>query len=238
MSIDRVATLVFDVFGTVVDWRGSIIADLSRWGEERGIEVDWVAFVDEWKTAYRPGMDAVNSGARPWMTVGQIYREKLDEMLPRYGLGELPDLEQRFIRTTWYRLQPWSDSVAGLERLSKRFSLCTLSNSDFFGMAVMSKRAKLPWDCILTAENAKRFKPDPAMYDMAIELLSRGDPGRLMMVAAHNYDLLHAKSHGMQTAFVRRPTEYGPQQKTDLEAEAAWELTASSIEDLAKLLGC
>lgn len=238
MATDNVTTLVFDVFGTVVDWRSSIIADLSRWGGARGHDADWAGFVDEWKTAYRPGMDAVNSGARDWITVGGIYREKLDEMLPRYGLGDLPEADRQSVTAVWQRLDPWPESVAGLERLARRFMLCTLSNSDFYGMAAMSKRAGLPWDCILTAENVQRFKPEPAVYDMAIELLSPDAPDRLMMVAAHNYDLRHARSHGMRTAFIPRPAEYGPGQQTDLAPDGDWDLVAENMEDLAARLDC
>jgi 2-haloacid dehalogenase len=238
MTSDAVTTLVFDVFGTVVDWRGSIIADLTQWGTHRRLDADWEALTDEWKTAYRPGMDAVNKGERPWCPVGEIYREKLDELLPKYGLGAIDENDKHYINEVWYRLDPWPDSLPGLARLAENYVLSSLSNSDFIGMVRMCKRANIPFDAVLTAENAKKFKPDPSVYEMAVELLGQGEPARLMLVAAHNYDLAHAREHGMKTAFIPRPGEYGPDQETDLEAEQDWDIIAGSMEELADALNC
>jgi 2-haloacid dehalogenase len=238
MSVDKVQTLIFDTFGTLVDWRSSIIKDLTQWGKDRNVTADWAALTDEWKTAYRPGMDAVNKGERAWVPVRQIYREKLDEILPRFSLGDVSEADRHHINDVWYRLDPWADTVPGLERLAKKYVLSSFSNSDFLGMALMSKHAGLPFDAVLTAENAKKFKPDPAMYEMAIELLGQGDPERLMLVAAHNYDLAHARKHGMGTAFILRPTDYGPNQKTDLKADQPWDIVVSSVEQLAQEFEC
>ena len=238
MTIDTVTTLVFDVFGTVFDWRSSIDRDLSAWGEAKGLTPDWMALIDEWKTAYRPGMDAVNSGERAWTPVGVIYREKLDELLPKYGLGNLGEEDRQYINECWYRLDPWPDSLPGMKRLAEKYILSSLSNSDFVGMVRMAKRAGIPFDAVLTAENAKMFKPDPSVYQMAIELLGQGDPARVMLVAAHNYDLAHARAHGMATAFIPRLTEYGPDQTTDLGPEQEWDVIADTMEDLADKLGC
>lgn len=238
MSVDKVQTLIFDTFGTLVDWRTSIIDDLSRWGSKNAVVVDWVAFTDEWKTAYRPGMDAVNSGKRVWVPVRQIYREKLDEILPQYGLGDISENDRDFINEVWYRLNAWPDTVPGLERLANKYVLSSFSNSDFLGMALMSKHASLPFDAIITAENVRKFKPDPSMYEMAVDLMGQGDPERVMLVAAHNYDLAHARKHGMATAFLARPTEYGPDQETDFKAEQDWDIVVDSAEQLAQELGC
>ncbi|HAA93914.1 MAG: haloacid dehalogenase type II [Rhodospirillaceae bacterium] len=238
MATENVTTLVFDVFGTVVDWRSSIDRDLSAWGAEKGVSPDWMALIDEWKTAYRPGMDAVNSGERPWTPVGVIYREKLDELLPKYGLDDLNEEDRQYINECWYRLDPWADSLPGMKRLADKYVLSSLSNSDFVGMVQMAKRAGIPFDAVLTAENAKMFKPDPSVYRMAIDMLGYGVPENVMLVAAHNYDLTHARSHGMGTAFIPRLTEYGPDQTTDLEPEQEWDVIASSMEDLADKLGC
>ncbi|MDA0656246.1 MAG: haloacid dehalogenase type II [Proteobacteria bacterium] len=238
MTIDKVQTLIFDTFGTLVDWRSSIIKDLTQWGKDRKLETDWAGFTDEWKTAYRPGMDAVNKGERDWMPVRRIYREKLDEILPKFGLGDATEADRHYINDVWYRLDPWADTVPGLERLAKKYVLSSFSNSDFLGMALMSKHAGLPFDAVLTAENAKKFKPDPAMYEMAIELLGQGHPERLMLVASHNYDLANARKFGMGTAFILRPTEYGPGQKTDLQADESWDVIVSSALQLAEELGC
>tara|TARA_B100000519_G_scaffold116575_3_gene100668 strand:+ start:104 stop:820 length:717 start_codon:yes stop_codon:yes gene_type:complete len=238
MTVSKVQTLIFDTFGTLVDWRTSIVEDLSRWGAKNGVVLDWAAFADEWKTAYRPGMDAVNSGERAWVPVRQIYREKLDEMLPKYGLDSVSENDRHFINEVWYRLNAWPDTVPGLERLAKKYVLSSFSNSDFLGMALMTKHASLPFDAIITAENVRKYKPDPSMYEMAVELMGQGNPECIMLVAAHNYDLAHARKHGMATAFIARPTEHGPEQKTDIKAEQEWDIVVASAEQLAQELGC
>lgn len=235
-DLENVKYLTYDVFGTVVDWRGSVIAEVARAAAEHGVAVDAAAFVDAWKTCYRAGMDRVNRGDDPWTNVDAIYRRKLDELLDAYSLGELSDGQRDYLNRAWTRLCPWPDSIPGLERLKRKYVICTLSNGNFVWLVEMAKHAGLPWDCVLTAENARRYKPDPSVYRMAIELFG-GNPDRVMMVAAHNYDLQHARSHGMRTAFIPRPTEYGPDQKTDLRAEQDWDLVAEDMSALADALG-
>lgn len=233
--IDNVRIIVFDVFGTVVDWRSSVISEVQKTADSHGVSIDATAFVDEWKRCYREGMDRVNRGDDPWTNVDVIYRRKLDELLPIYALGRIPEAEKDHLNRAWTRLAPWPDSVEGLLRLKRKYVLSTLSNGNFAWLVDMAKHAGLPWDCVLTAENARRYKPDPAVYRMAIELFG-DDPSRVMLAAAHNYDLAHARSHGMLTAFIPRPREYGPGQTTDLAAEKDWDVVAPDMIALADIL--
>src|SRR6185503_4927861 len=232
-----IKALTFDTFGTVVDWRTSINRDFRAFAKRRKLQgIDWDALVDDWKTAYRPGMDAVNSGRQPWTTVDVIYRRKLDELLPRYGLAGLGEADRDYLNKVWHRLKPWPDSVAGLRRLKKKYVIAPLSNGDVACLTNMAKFGGLPWDLILCAEIFQRYKPDPAVYLGAIRLLGL-KPGEVMMVAAHNYDLQNARSHGMRTGFVLRPTEYGPAQAKDLKAESDWDIIAKDFGQLATKLG-
>lgn len=234
--ITGIKALAFDTFGTVVDWRTSIINDLSGFGRTRGINVDWTAFVDEWKGAYKPGMDAVRKGTWPWTTVDGIYRKALETMAPRYGLDQLDAEALHHINRVWHRLLPWPDVVPGLTRLKKKFLISPLSNGDVSCLANMAKLGGLPWDVILCAEVFEHYKPDAEVYLGAIRLLGCA-PHEVMMVAAHNYDLRAARSHGMRTAFIPRPAEYGPGQKTDLAAEEPWDIVAADFDELASALG-
>jgi len=231
-----VKALTCDTYGTLVDWRGSILDELSAFGAAHGVERDWEAFLSDWKSCYKPGMDKVNRGEWPWTTIDVIYRRRLDEVLRTFGITGVSEGEIAHLNRVWWRLRPWPDSVAGLARLRKRYVISPLSNASFAGMVHLARSAGLPWDCILTAENARRYKPAPEAYLTAIELLGLA-PSEVMMVAAHNYDLAAARSHGMRTAFVPRPTEYGPAQTTDLVAESDWDLVAKDMEDLARVLG-
>jgi len=228
--------LTFDTYGTLVDWRGTILDELRAFGHARGLDLDWEAFLSEWKSCYRPGMDKVNAGEWPWTTIDTIYRRRLDALLPIYRITDVAPHEVEQLNQVWWRLRPWPDSVAGLTRLRRRYIITPLSNASFAGMVHLGRSAALPWDCIITAENARRYKPAPEAYRTAIELLGL-EPGEVMMVAAHNYDLAAARSHGMRTAFVPRPTEYGPAQTTDLAPESAWDVVAKDMEDLARQLG-
>lgn len=236
-DLANVKSLVFDVFGTVVDWRNSVIFELSDFFAKRGFEADWPDFVDQWKACYRPGMDEVVRGDRPWRSVHDIYRETLERLLFDFGAPTLDEKETDFVTDAWYRLDPWPDALPGLTRLKSKYALSTLSNADFAGMVAMSKRAGLPWDCVITADVVQAYKPDPKAYLTGIRLLG-GDPAAVMLVAAHNYDLAEAQSHGMRTAFIPRTNEYGPAQTTDLKPMGDWDLVAEDLEDLAAKLGC
>jgi 2-haloacid dehalogenase len=237
MAANPIKAIVFDTFGTVVDWRSSITADFRAFGRRKAIDIPWEAFVDEWKNAYKPGMEAVRSGDWPWTKVGEIYRSKLDAILAKYGVDTLAEDEKIYLNRAWHRLNPWPDSVAGLVRLKKRYVISTLSNGDVDCLVDMARHAGLPWDLILCAEIFRHYKPDPEVYRGAIELLNL-KPHEIMLVAAHNYDLRAARSHGMRTGFVARPTEYGPDQRMDLTAEEDWDVVANDFLGLADALGC
>ena len=229
-----VTALLFDTYGTVVDWRGSILAELRAVGRSKGLTVDWERFLTDWKSCYRPGMERVNAGEWPWTTVDTIYRRRLDELVVAYGLG-LAEAEVAHLNRAWWRLSPWPDAVAGLTRLRTRHVISPLSNASFAGMVHLARYAGLPWDCILTAENFRCYKPRPEVYRGAVALL--GLPAsEVMLVAAHNYDLQAARVEGLRTAFVPRPTEYGPGQTTDLTPEGPWDVVAKDLEDLARLM--
>jgi 2-haloacid dehalogenase len=227
-----VKALVFDVFGTVVDWRTSIIEQFQAFGLNKGVDVNWEAFVDEWKSCYRPGMEAVRAGRLPWTNVDAIYRPKLDSLLGEYGIEGLSEAEISRLNRAWHSCKPWPDVVAGLTRLKSKYVLSTLSNGDVACLVNMAKEGGLPWDCILCAEIFHHYKPDPEVYRSAIALLG-WKPDEIMMVAAHNYDLREARSHGMRTAFVARPLEHGPGQTSDLEPEEDWDVVASDFGHLA-----
>ena len=231
-----VKALVFDTYGTVVDWRTSVLAELEALGADRRFSVDWARFLEDWKNCYRPGMDRVNRSEWPWTTVETIYRRGLDEVLGRHGVGGLADEERSHLNRAWWRLRPWPDAGAGLARLRARYIISPLSNASFAGMVHLAKFARLPWDCIITAENAGCYKPRPEVYQTAVRLLGLA-PRNVMMVAAHNYDLRAAQQQGLRTAFVPRPTEYGPGQTTDLAPEGTWDLVVADLEDLARALG-
>lgn len=232
----EIRALTCDTYGTLVDWRGSILDELQALGRSRGIARDWEVFLDEWKSAYRPGMDKVNRGEWPWTTIDVIYRRRLDEALRAHAIGGLGEVDLEHLNRVWWRLRPWPDTVAGLTRLRRRYVISPLSNASFAGMVHLARFAGLPWDCVLTAENARRYKPAPEVYLTAIELLGLA-PSEVMMVAAHNYDLAAARSHGMRTAFIPRPAEYGPGQTSDLTPESDWDVVARDMEDLADSLG-
>ena len=232
----QVKALTFDTYGTVVDWRSSVLDELSALAARHRLRLDADAFLAEWKACYRPSMDRVNRGEWPWTTIDTIYRRALDQLLDVHGLTVLPAADVDHLARVWWRLRPWPDAVAGLARLRRRFVITPLSNASFAGMVHLARFARLPWDCVITAENARCYKPRPEVYRTAIELLGLA-PGEVMMVAAHNYDLAAARAEGMRTAFLPRPTEYGPGQTTDLRPESDWDVIAKDIEDLATALG-
>jgi 2-haloacid dehalogenase len=235
-DVAEVQALVFDVFGTVVDWRGSLIRELGALAGERGITgVDWAAFADAWRGAYQPSMQEVRDGRLPWTRIDDLHRRSLEQLLDRFEVRGLDEATLRRINTIWHRLQPWPDAIAGLARLRRRYILATLSNGNVALLTNMARHAGLPWDCILSAELCRHYKPDPEVYRMAYEILDL-QPSQVMMVAAHNDDLKHAAGQGLRTAFVRRPREHGPGQTRDLEPEAAFDVVAESFEHLADIL--
>jgi 2-haloacid dehalogenase len=232
-----VQALVFDVFGTVVDWRSSVAREVATAARRIGVETDGIALADAWRGEYGPSMDRVRKGELPWTTIDVLHRAALDALLPRFGLDALDEAARDHLNRGWHRLDPWWDSVAGLRRLRQRYTLATLSNGNVALLANMAKHARLPWDVILSAELFGHYKPDPEVYDGACRLLDL-PPAQVMMVAAHNGDLRAASGRGLATAFVARPTEYGPAQTRDLVADGPWDVVCASFTELASALGC
>lgn len=236
-DISQVKALVFDVFGTVVDWRTSIIRELEAFGAQKGIFADWAAFTDDWRGLYQPSMEEVRSGRRPWTILDVLHRESLETLLASYGITGLSEAEKEHINKVWHRLTPWPDSVPGLQRLKSRYLIGTLSNGNVGLLAWMAKNAGLPWDVILGAEVARAYKPLPEAYLRTAEILGLR-PEQMMLVAAHNDDLAAAAEQGYATAFVARPAEYGPRQTKDFKADRNWDVVTDSFLGLADALGC
>ena len=230
--IAGVRALVFDVFGTVVDWRTSIIEECSKLGKARGIEADWGLFADAWRGKYGPFMNKVRNREIPWTNLDALHRMALDELLTESGIGNLSELEKAELNRAWHRLQPWPDSVPGLTRLKQHFVIATLSNGNVALLTNMAKNAGLPWDCILSAELAGAYKRDPQVYEMAANLLGLA-PEQVMMVAAHQGDLLAAQRVGLRTAFVPRPLEHGPGHVPDLTPDPSFDLVVADLGELA-----
>lgn len=233
----EVQALLFDVFGTVVDWRSSISADLSRFGSEKGISADWTTFTDDWRALYQPAMEEVRSGRRSWTILDVLHRESLDKLLAKHRITMLTEQEKEHVNRAWHRLEPWPDVIDGLARLKARYIIGTLSNGNVGLLTRMAKHARLPWDVILGAETARAYKPLPEAYLASARLLNL-EPRQVMLVAAHNGDLAAAAEAGLRTAFVVRPTEYGPHQKVDLEPERNWDVVADSFTGVADAMGC
>lgn len=231
----QVEALLFDVFGTVVDWRGSLVRWFERFGEKRGLRADWAALVDDWRAAYQPAMEPIRRGERPYVTLDVLHRESLDRLLPQHGLAALDEADRRRDVHAWHELDPWPDTVPGLLRLKKKFVVASLSNGGVALQVNMARHAGLPWDMIFSADLFRMYKPQPATYLGAAAWLDR-PPERLMLVAAHNSDLFAARGCGLRTAFVARPTEYGPRQSKDFKPEADWDLSLASLEELAAQL--
>jgi 2-haloacid dehalogenase len=233
----EIRALTFDVFGTVVDWRGSLIREGEAFGRAHRLSVDWVRFADAWRGLYQPMLERVRSGSLPWTKLDDLHRMALDRLLTEFGVSGQAEADVDHLNRAWHRLDPWPDSVAGLTRLKRRFVLATLSNGNVALIVNMARHAGLPWDAVLGAEVARHYKPQPAAYLTTAALLGL-EPKQCLMVAAHNGDLAAAGKLGFHTAFVERPTEYGPGQTTDLAPSQSWDVVADSFLDLATRLGC
>ena len=231
-----VKALVFDTFGTVVDWRTSVTQEVEQLAKKKGLTVDGAKFADAWRAGYRPSMDRVRSGELPWTKLDRLHRMTLDQILIDFGIKGLSETETDALNRAWHRLRPWPDAVAGLTRLKKRFIIAPLSNGNISLMTNMAKYSGLPWDCILGAELARHYKPDREVYQSAADILDLG-PAEIMMVAAHSGDLRAAKEVGLRTAFVTRPLEYGPNGKPDLKAAIPVDISAKDFNDLASQMG-
>jgi 2-haloacid dehalogenase len=229
-----VKAILFDTFGTVVDWRGSLIADLSAWAAARGIVADWAGLVDEWRAAYVPSMDRVRAGELPWTILDDLHRVSLEQLVARFAIQGLTESDLAHINRGWHRLRPWPDSVAGLTRLKARYVIAPLSNGNVALLVNMARSACLPWDFVCGADLFGRYKPAPETYLGAARLLGLA-PAEVMMAAAHNGDLRAARACGLKTAFFPRPTEYGPRQVRGPEGD--WDVVAADIVDLAVRMG-
>ena len=235
-SLAGVKALTFDVFGTVVDWRGSIAREVRALAQTKGLRVNAAKFADAWRAGYRPAMNRVGSGELPWTKIDDLHRMILEDVLIKFKITTLTEDEKAELNRAWHRLKPWPDTVRGLKRLKKKFTIATLSNGNVALLNNMAKHAGLPWDLILSAEIFHHYKPDPEAYLGAAEILGL-KPAEVMMVAAHKDDLQHAAKQGLKTAWVVRPLEFGKSGHPDLSPEPAFDINARDFIDLADQTG-
>ena len=231
-----IKALTFDVFGTVVDWRSSIIREGQRLSDSKGLDIDWPEFADGWRAGYHPALDRVRQGELPLTTIDDLLRLILDELLQEFEIKSLSPSEVAELNRVWHRLSPWPDSVPGLHRLRSRYIVAALSNANISLLVDMAKHPGLPWDCVLSAELSGHYKPDKEVYTTAAGLLDL-QPENIMMVAAHRYDLRAARGFGFKTAFVSRPLEHGPGRGVEAFPDDSFDITASDFLDLAHQLG-
>jgi 2-haloacid dehalogenase len=225
--------LAFDVFGTVVDWHGSIAREVNA----MRLGVDGGEFALAWRDGYQPAMQRVRSGELGWTLIDDLHEMILDALLLKFGVQGLEEASKKHLNKVWHRLDPWPDVVEGLQRLKSRFTICTLSNGNIGLLADMAKRAGLPWDCILSAEVFRAYKPDPATY-LGVARVFDVAPQEVMLVAAHHDDLAAARACGLRTAYIERPLEFGAGRPRDVSPRAGNDLHAASLTALARMLGC
>ncbi len=229
---DKLKVIAFDVFGTVVDWHGSVEREI----ESMNLGVDADAFALAWRAGYQPAMRKVMDNEE-WIILDVLHRRILDRVLEDFGLGSMPEKDRQHLNLVWHRLDPWPDSVEGLARLRSRYIVCSLSNGNLGLLTEMAKHAALPWDCILSAENFNKYKPHPDTY-LGVARTFAADPGEVMLAAAHHSDLEAARNCGLETAYIERPWEYGRKEPKKVAPWEANSLHATSIVDLAEQLGC
>jgi 2-haloacid dehalogenase len=230
-----VRSLAFDVFGTVVDWRGTIIQEGAKWGEAHHLKIPWDTFADRWRAGYLPAMDKVRRGVLPWMKLDGLHRLILDELLEEFRIAGLTEEDKNHWNRIWHRLAPWPDVISGLNRLKTEYILATLSNGNISLLVDMAKLRGLPWDVVLSAELFHHFKPDREVYLGAADLLGCA-AHEVMMVAAHPGDLKAAQSCGLRTAYVHRPLEYGETGKGQTVRDGVFDIMANDFEDLGRQL--
>ncbi|HEV7802754.1 MAG TPA: haloacid dehalogenase type II [Burkholderiales bacterium] len=232
-----IKALTFDVFGTVVDWHGSVAREIRTLAAQKGLRVNAVKFTKAWRAGYRPAMDRVRSGELPWTKIDVLHRMILDELLVKFKIADaLTEDEKVHLNLAWHRLKPWPDSQRGLKRLKQRYIIATLSNGNTGLLVNMAKNGGLPWDCVFSSETFHHFKPDAEMYLGAADALDL-KPEQVMMVASHKHDLRAAATHGLKTAFIKRPHEHGRNNNPDLASEPEFTYNAESFIDLADQLG-
>ncbi|MFD0916780.1 haloacid dehalogenase type II [Pseudahrensia aquimaris] len=231
MSVPR--AFIFDVFGTMVDWRESVAREAARAFSAKAITTDPYAFADFWRGRYDPAMERIRSGGRGYVQLDDLHRENLDETLAHFKLEPFFNEQERdTLNTAWEKLDPWPDVVDGLHALKAKAIIAPCSNGSIALMTRLAKYGGLPWDCILGAEIAQNYKPEPVVYHACCNAL-RLQPNEVMMVAAHNNDLHAAQACGLQTAFIARPIERGPGQTIDLAPNGDWDRVIDRISDLA-----
>jgi 2-haloacid dehalogenase len=236
MAGKQPVAIVFDTFGSVVDWRSSLIADLTAYGSSRGVAADWTALTDAWRASYHPSMDRVRKGEMPWTKLDALHRASLNQLIADFRIEGFSEADLVHVNLGWHRLHAWPDSVPGLTRLKSRFIIGPLSNGNVSLLLNMAKFAGIPWDMIFGSDLFGHFKPDPETYLGVARMLDLR-PDQVMMAAAHNGDLGAARRCGLLTAFWPRPGEYGPHQKRDYAADQDWDIVATDIQDLAGKLG-
>jgi 2-haloacid dehalogenase len=232
-----IKVLAFDVFGTVVDWHSSIVREVLAIKSENLTEIDANVFALAWRAGYVPAMRRVMSGELGWTLIDDLHRIILDEILVKFGMTGLTELQRQHLNLAWHRLDAWPDVVAGLTRLKSKFMICTLSNGNIGLLTNMAKRAGLPWDCILSAEVFKAYKPEPATY-LGVAKVFNIAPEEVMLVAAHQDDLAAARACGLQTAYIERPFEFGKNTPKDVSPNPANTYHAVNFLELAVQLGC
>lgn len=237
-NVTNVKALVFDTFGTIVDWRGSVIAEGMSWGKAKGLQIDWASFADHWRLGYRPAMDKVRKGDLPWTRLDDLHRMILEDLLKEFKIQGLTEEEKVSWSHVWRRLKPWPDSVEGLTRLKKKYVVAPLSNGNIALITNLSKFGGLPWDAILGAELARHYKPDREVYVSAPYFLDL-KPEEVMMVAAHASDLQAARSYGLRTGFIYRPKEFGNGTAgvPDKAGPGDFDVVSISAIDLAQQMG-
>lgn len=232
-----VRAVLFDTFGTVVDWRTGIASAVAEFAECHRLKIDPATFADRWRSRYQPSMERIRSGERPYVPLDALHRENLDVALTDSGI-EVEQIDGRrldVLALAWRRLPAWPDSRPGISALRRELVVGPLSNANTSLLVSLSKFAGLEWDVVLGSDVTQSYKPAPAAYRGVVSLLEL-DPSEVMLVAAHNDDLAAAQGVGMATGFVRRPTEHGPGQDIDLEPTGDWDVSAQDIEDLARQL--
>lgn len=234
---NSIKAFVFDVFGTVVDWRSGVAREAQPFLKRHAPDLDASEFADAWRREYSPAMEEVRSGRRGYVRLDVLHRENLIKVLAHFGITNVPEPEIDELNLAWHRLDPWPDAVDALHRLKRCFIIAPLSNGNIRLMVDMARRAGLPWDAILGAEVVRAYKPSPQVYSETAEILAIA-PRELCLVAAHNNDLAAARRVGLSTAFVLRPTEHGPSQTSDLKADEAWDFVVDDLDELATQLGC
>jgi 2-haloacid dehalogenase len=238
MDVSHVRALLFDTFGTVVDWRGGLISSMRAWGSERVLDADWPGLVDAWRGAYWPSMDEVRTGTRVWADLDVLQRESVEVLAPKFGASGLDGAALDELVLMWHELPPWPDSVEGLHRLRSHYVIAPLSNGHVALLVRMAKAAGITWDTVFGADVFRHYKPDPETYLGAASLLGC-EPSEVLMVAAHASDLDAAASNGLRTCYVSRPLEYGPGRASGKAPEPGqFDVMVQDLAELAAVMGC